>query len=30
LKLLLLLEDSDPPEAVLKEARALKSKAGRG
>jgi tetratricopeptide (TPR) repeat protein len=30
LKLLLLLEDSDPPDPVLKEARALKSKAERG
>jgi len=30
LKLLLLLEDSDPPAEVLKEARALKSKAERG
>jgi tetratricopeptide (TPR) repeat protein len=30
LKLLLLLEDSDPPGEVLKEARALKSKAERG
>jgi tetratricopeptide (TPR) repeat protein len=30
LKRLLLLEDSDPPDPVLKEARALKSKAERG